>query len=129
MDSRLFELDLPEDTVRQIIEKAEGMRLSIPRKTSQSNRFFREDRNKRLCRAAIEIKDIKEIAYQFNLSTRQTRRILSENGLTFQADRKKSRREQLVELLACNYTRKRIAEMLGISRQRLYQILNEEGLK
>ena len=58
--------------------------------------------------------DTGEIAEHFRLSKRSVQKILKENGLADRATEKKDRKSQLEELLA---------------RQRLYQIMKEEGLK
>ena len=47
---------------------------------------------------------------------------------TVATEKKKDRGKQIKELLSLGYSKISIARTLGISRQRLYQIIDEEGL-
>ena len=126
MDGKFFQLGLPEDVAELVADIANGLRLRISN-SPKSNPIKRKKRNIQICQQRIENVKTAEIAQTFALSECYIKKILRENGITIAAEKKKSRRELLKEYLG-KYNKKTIAEMLGISRVRLYQILKEEGL-
>ena len=129
MAGKIFEI-LPKEYLRFLIDKnPQGGRFRHPPKISKHNPIYVNDRNKQICKERLTGKTINELSNQFALKERTIQRILKENGLEGRIEKKKSRKVQIEELMAYGYTKKGIAEKLGISRQRLYQILKEEGLK
>lgn len=129
MAGKIFD-QIPWEYVRLLIEKnPDGGRFRIPPLISSHNPIHVKKRNSQICRMRQEGRLTSEIADAIGLTTRTVQMILKENGLSRPAEKKKSRLEQLNELLASGDSRKSIADKLGISRARLYQIMKDEGLK
>lgn len=127
MDSRLFKLDLPRETIRVVAKAMAGMRISAPPEGSIWNPFDREDKYKEICSTRIEGTTIESIAKRFNLSERHVKRILKSNGIAIKKE-PKTQVEEVKALLDLGMPKRAIAKKLGISHTWLYKLIKEEGL-
>ena len=119
---------LPKELIKEIYRYIpEKCRFRWVQYESGFNPVYVEERNQRICQKRLQNITVKEIAAEENLSMMHVNRILKDNGIQVQEEKTKSRKELLKEYLG-KYNKKKIAEMLGISRQRLYQIMKEEEL-
>lgn len=127
MAGRFFKL-LPEDMVREFLARNPGGgRFRFPPAESKHNPLFLADRKKAVCQAIIAGESREDTAIRHKITVRTVERYLKENNIGTRKEKAKTRKEQLQEYLG-KYTKKKIAEMLGISRTRLYQIMEEEGI-
>lgn len=125
MPGKIFDL-LPDEILRDLSKYLpEGGRFRYPSERSKHNPIYLRDRNRRICIEKTQGKSTREIAKLFNLTKRSIQNILKVNGLNELPQKKKSRYDQLDELLIGGYTKSSIAKKLGISRTRLYQIIKE----
>lgn len=129
MAGKIFEL-LPEELLREIRKHiTKGIRFRIPPYGSSHDPIYVRDRIVQICKMKQTGTETGEIANNFQLTKQYVRRVLKDNGLADRPTKKKSRKAQLEELLTGGISKKAIAQKLGISRQRLYQIMKEEELK
>lgn len=127
MPGKIFDL-LPDEILREVSKYLpEGGRFRYPSERSKHNPIYLKDRNRKICIEKTQGKSTSEIAKLFNLTKRSIQNILKDNGLQELPQKKKSRKDQLDELLASGDTKSSIAKKLGISRTRLYQIIKEEN--
>ena len=128
MDSNIFELGLPDEVLEIILEKAAGKRFRFPSLGSKHNPILRKKRDKMICQKRQAGESLENLAKDTKLTTRRIKQILKDNRIRITLEKRKNRKVKLELLLSLGYTRKKIAETLGISRQRLYQIIKEENL-
>lgn len=127
MSGKIFGLGLPDDVLDTLLAMAAGKRLRLPPMESKHNPLYRKRRDQKICQKYGSGCSAEQIAQELKLTRRRVEQILQDNGIRKKEEKKVSRKEQLQEYLG-TYTKTKVAEMLGISRQRLYQILKEEGL-
>lgn len=127
VSGRIFDLGLPEDMLDTILARAAGKRFRIPPLVSKHNPVYMLRRNQEICREYTSGVTAEELARKNRISRRRIKSILQENGIIKREEKRATRREQLQEYLG-KYNKKTVAAMLGMSRQRLYQIMKEEGL-
>ena len=127
MAGKLFE-SMPEDEGRAFIAThPNGGRFRSPPQISKHNPYFLKDRKKAVCQEALAGEAREDIARKHRISIATVKRYLKENGIQTRKEKAKTRKEQLQEYLG-KYNKQKIADMLGISRTRLYQIMKEEGV-
>lgn len=124
---RIYKLLTKEQMSDLHAKDPKGGRLRYPPAVSKHNPYFLEERKVSVCREFLggDAKD--QIAEKHKISISTVERYLKENNINTRKEKITTRKEQLREYLG-KYTKKRIAEMLGISRTRLYQIMEEEGI-
>jgi len=122
---------LPESLGRQLNDYyPSGGRPRIAPILSNHNPYHRRDRNKLICQDCERGLTSKEIAEKFYLSKRRIQLILKENGLSGKRDIKDISRVERIRLaLKMGEKKASIARREGICRNRVYQIIEEEGLR
>lgn len=129
MDSGFFELDLPDEILERVSSAAAGRRFSFPGHASKHNPFYRRKRNQQICRRGEEGATISELVAEFRLSDRHIKRILSDNGVQIRSELSMRKKINTIKaMLLLNRPKTEIAEKIGVSRQRVYQIIKQEGL-
>jgi DNA invertase Pin-like site-specific DNA recombinase len=122
--------ELPEEQRRALTLKyPNGGRFRHPPLVSTHNPDFVDDRNKAVCQEYLSGSTKEEIIERHKICMRTIEKILRNNGIETRKEKQKSRRETIIEMLQKKVKKEEIAKALGISRQRLYQIMQEEGLK
>ena len=128
MTETIFDLGLPDDVIDILIEKAGGKRLRIPCGSIRSDRRSRERRNDAIKAALIDGVSAEELAEKFDLSVTHIMKIACIRDVSTRHRTSELRLETIKRLLNSGLRRIDIAKKLGISRQRLYQILKKEGI-
>ena len=126
MAGKLFDITTREFREQLYQKNPNGGRFRYPPRFSNHNPDFRENRNKQICEKRNEGLSLREISEEFNLGRTTIKKILKNNGMSFIPEKKaESRIERIKLMLKTGMNKRQIAKREGISRTRLYQILNE----
>jgi len=127
VSGKIFDMGLPDDVIETLLARAAGRRFRFPKIESKHNPIFVRNRKAAVCQEYMSGETKEQIAKRHHIVVRTVELYLKENNIQTKAETQKTRREQIREYLG-KYSKAVIAKMLGISRQRLYQIMKEEGL-
>ena len=133
---KFFELSISDNIKEQIIKEAGGIQLRIPKAISKHNPIYVKKRNKEIINRFLELKYsntaiIKQLAKEFNLNSITIRRIFETDEIAGDEMKKFTKkdlevRDELIKLcLKKGISKRKTAEIFGISRQWLYKIINE----
>lgn len=129
MSGKIFGMGLSEEAIKAIIAAyPNGGRFRTPPAESKHNPIHRKRRDKNICERYLSGKTYKEVGEEYHLSWRRIKEILEMNGIRKREETRKSRIDIIREMTARKERRETIAKTLGISRQRLHQIMKEERL-
>lgn len=129
MAGKFFEV-VTEEFAREIIAKMpNGWRFRTPPMMSKHNPYFVWDRKKAVCEAILSGEDRKAVAEKHKICMSTVEKILKENGIQPRKEKADTMVERIQLALKLKMPVTEIAKREGISRQRVYQIMKEKGIR
>jgi transposase len=106
-----------------------GGRFRMPPLQSKHNPYFIADRKRAVCTAILSGKDRKTIAEEHKISERTVKRYLKENNIQPRKEKADTLEERIKLALRLGKKVTEIAKDEGLSRTRIYQIMDAKGIK